>query len=195
MNHERPGYDYGADTIFKSPVTLDELRQLEEAVGWTVEDANWLRLAGETLVPRSEAMVDRWRDVIGKTPQLRASFLRSDGQPDEAYKAAVKRRFVQWVSDLCLREHDQAWLDYQEEIGRRHTPAKKNRTDEGQTPPNVPLRYLIGFAAVVITSTRDFLAASGRSDAEVTRMHDAWTRAVLLTIALWARPYTVEDLW
>ena len=104
MNSQIPGHDYGADSILKSPVSLDELRQLEEAVGWTAEDAKWLRLAGETLAPQSEAMVDAWRDVIGKTPQLRASFLRSDGAPDEAYKAAVKRRFVQWVSDrMALR--------------------------------------------------------------------------------------------
>jgi Protoglobin len=155
----------------------------------------WLRIARETLVPRAEEMVDAWRAVIVRTPQLVASFLKPDGKPDEAYKAAVKKRFVQWVSDLCLREHDQAWLDYQEEIGRRHTPAKKNKTDGGQTPGHVPLRYVLGFAAVVGTSARDFLETSGRGEEEIMRMYDAWTRAVMLSIALWARPYTIEDLW
>jgi len=37
----------------------------------------------------------------------------------------LKRRFVQWVVDVAIRPHDRAWLDYQEEIGLRHTPEKK----------------------------------------------------------------------
>ena len=45
--------------------------------------------------------------------------------------------------------HDQAWLDYQEEIGLRHTRAKKNRTDNAQTPPHIPLRYLLAFTATM----------------------------------------------
>jgi hypothetical protein len=43
--------------------------------------------------------------------------------------AKVKKRFVQWVLNACFRPHDQAWLDYQEEIGQRPTPEKKNHTD------------------------------------------------------------------
>ena len=41
---------------------------------------------------------------------------------------------MQWVSDLCRRELDQAWLDYQEWIGLRHTPVGNNKTEEGQAP-------------------------------------------------------------
>jgi hypothetical protein len=171
------------------------LRQLEETVGWTGEDAKWLRVAAETLVPQSEKMVDEWRAAIGRQPHLSTWFLKADSTPDEAYKSAVKRRFVQWVSDICLRPHDQDWLNYQEEIGLRHTPAKKNQTDGGQTPPVVPLRYTIAFAAVIITSTRPFLASSASSEDDVERMQAAWTRAVLLSIALWARPYSSEGLW
>jgi hypothetical protein len=86
-------------------------------------------------------------------------------------------------------------LNYQEEIGKRHTPDKKNKTDHAHTPPVVPLRYLIGFSAEVITSVRDFLANSGRSEEELRRIETAWTRAILLTIALWSRPYTQRGLW
>ncbi len=192
---EIPGYDYGKTTVTTTLVSLEELRQLEETVGWTSEDAKWLRVAAEVLVPQSEKMVDEWRAAIGRQPHLSAWFLKLDGTPDETYKAAVKRRFVQWVSDICFRPHDQDWLNYQEEIGLRHTPARKNQTDGGQTLPVVPLRYTIAFAAVVITSARSFLASSARSEDEVERMQAAWTRAVLLSIALWARPYTSEGLW
>ncbi len=190
-----PGYDYGATAVSPSPISIEELRQLEESVGWTDEDAHWLQAASETLVPQAELMVDEWRAAIGRQPHLSKWFLKPDGDPDEAYKAAVKRRFVQWVSDLCRRPHDRDWLNYQEEIGIRHTPEKKNRTDGGHTPPLVPQRYLIGFSTVVITTVRSFLARSERSQDEITRMQDAWTRAVMLSIALWSRSYTRDGLW
>jgi hypothetical protein len=86
-------------------------------------------------------------------------------------------------------------LDYQEEIGLRHMPAKKNMTDDARTPAVVPQRYLLGFTAVVITTMRGFLAKSGRPEEDITRIQDAWTRAVLLTVTLWSRSYSQEGLW
>jgi len=49
--------------------------------------------------------------------------------------------------------------------------------------------------AIVVTSAREFLARKGHSAEDVERMHAAWTKAVMLTIALWARPYAKEGLW
>ena len=190
-----PGYEYGSTAIAKSPVSLEELRQLEETVGWTEQDARWLRKAAETLVPQAERMVDEWREAIAQQAHLRAWFLKPDGSADEAYKAAVKRRFVQWVSDICLRRHDEDWLNYQEEIGLRHTPVKKNRTDGGETPSLVPLRYTIAFTSVVITSVRKFLGGASGSKEELNGMEAAWTKAVLLSIALWSRAYVAEGMW
>jgi Protoglobin len=189
------GYTFGEDAIVASPLSLEDLRKLEAAVGWSAEDASWLKIAAETLVPQAEAMVDSWRSVIGALPQLSASFVGQDGKPDDRYKASVKARFVQWVSDVCVQPHDQRWLDYQEEIGLRHTPAKKNKTDGAHTPPVVPQRYLLGFTAVVITTIRGFLAKSGRPDEDIIHMQEAWTRAMLLTVTLWSRPYAKDDLW
>ena len=116
-------------------------------------------------------------------------------KPDDAYKAKVKLRFVRWVIDLCERPFDQDWLDYQNEIGLRHTPARKNVTDHAATPSVVPLRYLIAFAAEVIVSARDVLARANVPPDEVDRLHAAWTKAVLLSVALWSRAYSQKDLW
>ena len=102
---------------------------------------------------------------------------------------------MRWVTDLCRRERDQAWLDYQEEVGLPHTPAKKNQTDAAQTPDAVPLRYLVAFTSVVITTAKEFFEKKGHLSEEVERMHAAWTKAVLLTLALWSRPHTKERLW
>jgi Protoglobin len=176
-------------------VGLDELRALEAAVGWTARDDRALRAAGEVLADQAETMVDSWRGEIGKQPHLAKWFFGPDGKPDEGYKAAVKKRFVQWVIDTCTRTRDEAWLDYQEEIGLRHTPAKKNATEGAHTPNLVPLRYVLAFAAPVIISAKEFLARKGHSAAEIEDMHEAWTKAVLLQMALWSRPYARPDLW
>jgi hypothetical protein len=189
------GYTFGEVSVGVSPVSLEELRQLEEAVGWSEEDALWLKVAAETVVPQAEAMVDSWRSSIGGLPQLAASFVGADGRPDEHYKAAIKARFVQWVSDVCVQPHDQDWLNYQEEIGLRHIPAKKNKTDGARTPAVVAQRYLLGFTAVVMTSFRGFVARSGRPEGEIVRMQEAWTRAIVLTVTLWSRAYAREGLW
>lgn len=189
------GYDYGKTGVARSPVSLDELRQLEETVGWRAEDAQALQRHEGLFREKAEGMVDSWRAAIGAQPHLAKWFFGPDGKPDDEYKAKVKKRFVQWVLDVCFRPHDRAWLDYQEEIGLRHTPEKKNQTDDAQTPPLVPLRYLIGFGAVVATTTRKFFVDAGVRDEELHKLETAWARAVQLHITLWSRPYVKEGLW
>ena len=188
-----PGYDYGA--VPRSPVTIDELERLKATCGFTEADQQALIRAGEILATDAEALVDSWRAIIGSREHLARWFFGPDGTPDERYKAAVKPRFVQWVVDLCTRPFDRTWLDYQHEIGLRHTPAKKNRTDGAATPPLVPLRYLLAFIPPVLESVHALLHASGVSVEEADRMSTAWTKAVILTITLWTLPYVSDGLW
>ena len=190
-----PGYDSGTGRVSRSPVTLEELAQLKKAAGLNEEDHYYLSLAGEVLAGQAEDMVSAWRARIGANEHLAKWFQKPDGQPDDRYKAAVKPRFVQWVIDTCTRPYDQAWLDYQEEIGLRHTPEKKNATDHGSAPPLVPLRYVVAFTSVVITTAREFLGNQGHSPERIEHMHAAWTKAVLLSVALWSRPCTKGGLW
>jgi hypothetical protein len=189
-----PGYDYGTAKSAKSPVTMEELRELEETVGWGEADAAVMQKYRAAFVTHAEAMVDSWREVIGKQPHLAKWFFGPDGKADDAYKAAVKKRFVQWVVDVATRPHDQAWLDYQEEIGLRHTPAKKNVTDGRETPPVVPLRYVMGFVPVVLP-IREFFEGTVKDMTELKALEWAWFKAVVLHVTLWARPFTREGLW
>jgi Protoglobin len=189
------GYDYGRPSAAHSPVSLEELRALEASAGWSEADAECLSRHGNIFRDHAEEMVDTWRAVIGSRPALVKWFFGPDGKPDDNYKAAVKKRFVQWVLDACFRPHDQVWLDYQEEIGLRHTPLKKNLTDGAHTPPVVPMRYLISFVTVVTTSTRKFFVDSGLSGEELQKLEDAWAKTLQLPIALWCRPYVREGLW
>jgi len=189
-----PGYDFDTRKSAESPLSDEDLRNLEQTVGWTDEDRDILLKHAALFQQQAETMVDSWRAVIAAQPHLSHWFVGPDGKPDDGYKARVKQRFVQWVIDVALRPHDRAWLNYQEEIGLRHTPAKKNLTDGSQTPPLVPLRYLLGFIPVVLP-IRKFFSASISDEPELARLEAAWTRAVLLHITLWSRPYTAEGLW
>lgn len=189
-----PGYDFGSSQSAKSPVSMEELRHLEQTMRWTGQDERLLRKHVDLFRSQAESMVDAWRAVIGAQSHLGQWFVGPDGNPDDEYKARVKRRFVQWVVDVTIRPHDQTWLDYQEEIGLRHTPEKKNKTDDRHTPAHVPLRYLIAFIPVVI-DIRRFFERAIEDAAELVAVERAWTKAVHLHIALWSRPYATEGRW
>jgi hypothetical protein len=189
------GYDYGRPDIPRSPISLEELREIESTVGWTEEDAQVLQRHADLFRNNGERMVDSWRAIIAAQPHLAAWFMGPDGKRDDEYAAKVKKRFVQWVVDACVRPHDQVWLDYQEEIGRRHTPEKKNGTDHAHTPSVVPLRYLIAFGTAIAIRTRPFFVDAGIKDPELRHLEDAWAKAIQLHITLWSRPYTKDGLF
>src|SRR5437667_422888 len=180
--HSIAGYDYGRTGVARSPVSLDELHQLEATVGWSAEDARTLQSHGELFTDNADQMVDSWRAVIAAQPHLAKWFFGPDGKPDDEYKAKIKERFVQWVLDACFRPHDEAWLDYQEEIGLRHTPEKKNQTDGAHTPSLVPLRYLIPFGALVANTTRKLFVPPGVPDADPHPLEAPWAQALQLPI-------------
>jgi hypothetical protein len=191
---EIAGYDFGSLHSARSPVSAEELLQLEQTLGWTRDDAQLLRKHAPLFEARAEKMVDSWRAIIGAQPHLAKWFFGPNGKPDDKYKAAVKKRFVQWIVDVANRPHDREWLDYQEEIGLRHTPEKKNKTDGRQTPPLVPLRYLLAFVPVV-TRVRQFFESVIVDSAELDAVERAWTKAVHLHVTLWTRPYSRDGLW
>jgi hypothetical protein len=194
-----PGYTYGASSVDKSPISIEELEQLKQSVGFTEEDARHLKMVGEILADQTKALVDLWRGMIAKTPHLARHSKGRDGQPILQYSENSGLRFQQWILDTCFRPYDQDWLDYQQEIALRHTSEKKNATDGVQSTPYVPLRDIIGFTAVINETVKPFLASKGHSSEEVNNMHNAWCRSLQLQIALWAHPYvaarTKADEW
>jgi hypothetical protein len=174
---------------------MKELDQLKATAGWSDTDTDALARANALIGDEAELLVDGWREIIGHQPYLAHWFVHPDGSPNDEYKAAVKKRFVRWVRDTLTKPLDQAWLDYQEEIGERHTPDKKNKTDGGDTPSVVPLRYLIGFLPPTLFAIPERLRTKGASAEEIETISRAWTRVIALTIALWSRPYTKDGLW
>jgi hypothetical protein len=109
------------------------------------------------------------------------------------YLAKSNLRFEQWILDTCLRAYDQDWINYQQEIGLRHTSAKKNQTDSVRSTPYVPLRDIIAFVTVLNETIRPYLAGKGNPAEEVDGMHRAWCKSLQLKLALWTRLYSGRD--
>jgi hypothetical protein len=189
-----PGYLYGNDELERSPISEEDLALLKQTVLFSEDDERQLRLAGEVLRDQVEDVLDVWYGFVASHPHLVRYFADADGNPIDSYLARVRARFGQWIRDLCERPWDRSWLDYQEEIALRHTPAKKNETDAVEAPDRVPLRYMVAFVYPITATIRGFLAKKGASEQEVDAMHQAWFKAVTLSVALWSRPYA-GDAW
>ncbi|HJV12597.1 MAG TPA: protoglobin domain-containing protein [Propionibacteriaceae bacterium] len=187
-----PGYTYGTDVVPRSPVSLDELQLLQATLLLGEDDKAALRRSGDLLAPQVEAILDVWYGFVGSNPHLLAAFTRSDGQPNQDYLAAVRRRFGRWILDTARAEFNQAWLDYQHEIGVRHTRSGKNRTDGVDAADQVPLRYVLALLIPITTTLKPFLASGGAAPEDVDAMHQAWVKAVLLQVILWSQPYVRE---
>lgn len=187
------GYTYDDPGLPPSPVSVEDLDRLKASVLFTDDDAAALAMAGDVLDDQVTEVLDTWYGFVGSHPHLVAYFADPGGEPIKAYLDAVYQRFGKWILDTCRRPYDEQWLAYQHEISQRHTPDKKNRTDRVDSAPVVSLRYLIAFVYPITATMRPFLANKGHSEADVERMHQAWSKAVTLQVALWARPYAVRD--
>lgn len=188
------GYTYD-ETLPSSPVGREELAQLLTDVMWTEDDAAALRRAGGILRPQVSEVLDAFYGFVSSTPHLVDAFVGADGEPDSDYQAAVRGRFGQWVIDLCIRDFDERWLDYQEEIGLRHHSTKKNRTDGVDSPrTHVPMRHMMAVVVPVTLAVRKILVAHEADGTEVDAMQLAWFKAVTVSLVLWSRPFA-GDLW
>lgn len=185
-----PGYTMGQKSLAKAPYTLAELESLKKTLLFTDEDIRYLRMSKAILADQTEAVLDVWYGFVASTPELVVYFKNNKtGAPDGAYLGAVRKRFGQWIADTADANYDQAWLDYQYEIGLRHTTLKKNKTDKADSVPLVNFRYLSALTIPVTTTLKPFLAKKGASAADVEKMHAAWVKSVLMQTILWSYPY------
>ncbi len=197
MSSDRiPGYVYGSPQLADFPMSDEEFEQLKKTVLLTDEDISYLRLAGEVLRDQIDDVLDLWYSWVGSNPHLVYYFSNEKtGQPIPEYLEAVRKRFGQWIRDLCERDYDRDWLRYQLEIGLRHHRTKKNRTDGVSSVEHIPMRYVIAFVVPITLTIRPFLEKKGHPKEVVEKMHQAWFKAVTLSVALWCYPYAKEGDW
>ncbi len=185
-----PGYTAGTPTIARSPVSLDDFRLMQQSALFGENDVRALRQSYDVVKDQVDAILDVWYGFVGSQPHLLASFTHRDsGAPLGDYLGRVRQRFGQWILDTARAEYDQAWLDYQHEIGLRHHRAKKGQTDGADSTAIVPFRDLFLLVVPVTTTLKPFLAKRGHRVVEVDAMHAAWVKSCLLQVTLWSQPY------
>ncbi len=188
-----PGYTYGQPQVPRSPITLQELNLLKQALLFTEDDARYLRMSHNVLQGQTDQVLDVWYGFVASHPQLVYYFgKKQDGQPDGEYLAAVRKRFGRWILDTASANYDQKWLDYQYEIGRRHHRTGKNVTDGVKSVDNISFRYIPALIYPITTTLKPFLGKSGHSADDIEKMHQAWVKSVLLQVILWSQPYVKE---
>src|SRR5438034_920749 len=166
-----PGYSLGQNSLAKAPYTLAELGSLKKTMLFSDEDVRYLRMSKAILADQTEDVLDVWYGFVASTPELVVYFKNNKtGVPDGAYLGAVRKRFGQWIADTADANYDQAWLDYQYEIGLRHTKTKKNKTDHANSVAQVNFRYIPALTIPVTTTLKPFLAKNGASPADVDKM-------------------------
>ena len=165
-----PGYALGQSTLARAPYSMADLAALQKSMLFGADDVAALRQSRAILADQTEAILDVWYGFVASTPELVVFFgdTRS-GQPDGAYLAAVRKRFALWILDTADAKYDQAWLDWQYEIGLRHNRVKKNKTDGAHGPAQVDFRYLPALTIPITTTLKPFLAKKGASAADVRR--------------------------
>ena len=176
-----------------------------DAEAWTLmtktamlaeEDLRYLRMSADVLRDQVEAILDVWYGFVGANPHLLHYFTRpSDGRPNEAYLAAVRKRFGDWILDTANASYDEAWRAKQVEIGRRHHRSGKNQTDRVDAIDHIHLRYIVLLIYPIWTTLKPFLSKKGHTAGDVEKMHQAWLKSLLLQIALWSQPYVNEGDW
>jgi Protoglobin len=188
-----PGYTLGTAAISRSPVTLAQFETMKATALFGEQDVAALRQSRDILQDQVEDVLDVWYGFVGSTPHLVASFGSAhDGKPHSGYLEAVRKRFARWILDTADASYDQAWLDYQHEIGLRHHRVKKNQTDAVPSTSHVPFRDMFALIFPMMFTLRPFLAKRGHSAAEVEAMYSAWIKSCLLQVTLWSYPY-VKD--
>ena len=193
---ERPnisGYTMGSSEVAKSPLSIEDWEELKKSALFSEEDVFYLRLSRDVLENQIDDLLKTWRGIIFDHPHLRAyDEDPNTGKVDTEYTKAVGKRFGQWVIDTAKAQYDQAWLDYQYEIGLRHHRSKKNKTDAGHTLGHIRARDLIAFSAAIVVPMKPFLARKGHPPEIVNRMYEAWWKSMNLQVALWSQPYIRE---
>lgn len=195
-NHEHSKMNYSYHNSSKSTITIKELDSLKKTLLFTDEDIKYLKMSKDILDSQREEILDVWYGFVASTPELVYYFkdLKTD-KPDMKYLQSVRKRFSQWILDTASANYDHKWLDYQYEIGLRHAPDKKNKTDKVNSVKMVNSRYIIALTIPVTTTLKPFLAKKGAKAEDVEKMHSAWVKSVLLQTILWSQPYIKRGLF
>jgi hypothetical protein len=118
--------------------------------------------------------------------QARIDQRRADGYLFPSSWSGSQTWFRQWIINTAAVDFGQDWLDYQLEIGAVTTEPATDRVDAVE---HTPLRYLTTLVFPIVNTLLPFWSSKGHSGNDVQKMHEAWTKSLLLQVTLWCYPY------
>lgn len=184
------GYTYGDSQLPKSPISLEQLAEIQKSLLFTADDEKYLRMSHDVLSSQVEEVLDVWYGFVASTPHLVHYFTDSTtNKPNPEYLGRVRKRFGQWILDTAKANYGQDWLNYQHQIALRHHHSGKNKTDNVSSVPHIHFRHLVALHYPITATLKPFLAKGGHSADEVDKMHQAWIKSVQLQVILWSYPY------
>lgn len=84
------GYTYGTSAIAKSPMSLEELKLLQQSLLFGEDDIKYLKMSHGILKDQTSDILDVWYGFVASTPQLVYFFgNKTTGKPDGEYLAKV----------------------------------------------------------------------------------------------------------
>jgi hypothetical protein len=192
-NSAIPGYAFGTSAVPRSPVSLADFELMKETALFGEDDVRYLRMSHPVVERHADEIAAAWHEYTSAHPHLARAFAdERTGRVDEAYAAAVRTRFRQWLLDTAAADYGRAWIDWQVEIGRRHHRTRKNRTDGARAAEIVPFRFLATTTYAFLSTLKPFLAKDGHRPADAEAMYVAWSKSLVLQVTLWCLPY-VKD--
>lgn len=179
-------YESTSAGMTSSTLSLRDLVLLKRMLLFTREDERYLQMAGEILSDQAEVILDIWYDHMVANDYL-AHYFTKDGQPDADYLNSLRPRFGDWIRQLCQPSRNNQWSKYEEAIAQRfrEQPISAMGLDD---IPVVFLRYLVTFIYPVTNAIRPFLGKHGHQPEDIEKMHQAWFKAVSLSVILWTYP-------
>ena len=182
------GYDYGS--VARSPVAWHDFEDLKRLLGFTERDQQLLNRAGGLVGPRFEELIGHWFGQIG--PWVHATFAGPDA---ERYGAVAGARFGRGIVDCFVRRvRLQEWLDYQHEDRPPPSPGREEQDRRRELRARCPPCGILLLSAEDAIRDRDSFLEGATND-DIAGMRAAWSRSLLLQIALWSRAYVPEDDW
>ncbi|MEZ6033436.1 MAG: protoglobin domain-containing protein [Planctomycetaceae bacterium] len=122
------GYTYGDSQLPKSPISLEQLAEIQKSLLFTADDEKYLRMSHDVLSSQVEEVLDVWYGFVASTPHLVHYFTDSTtNKPNPEYLGRVRKRFGQWILDTAKANYGQDWLNYQHQIALRHHHSGKTR--------------------------------------------------------------------
>ncbi|HVI48885.1 MAG TPA: protoglobin domain-containing protein [Chitinophaga sp.] len=169
-----------------SSVDAQTLVKLKRMMLFTQEDEQMLTLAGELLAPHAEAILNRWYEGIAANHYL-ANYFTSSGSPDLDYIQSLRPHFREWITRLCERPESGRWWEFEQKIISQ-LQAKNQPLNDLPAFPAAYLRYIFTFIYPISEIGREYLINTGHKPEDVSKMHQAWYKAVSLSVLLWIYP-------